>query len=87
VGYPLQYNQYPWRKQVWTVQFTLQLLLSKVLPFLITPPIFMRIQDGSKSYSRILKDAERTTKVLQGLGAAVVAALAWVAARGLLLPA
>ena len=84
VGYPLQYNQYPWRRKVWTLQFTIQLVLSKVLPFLVTPPIFMRIQDGSKSYGKIWEDAQKTTKVLQGLAAVFVAVVGWVAAKAML---
>lgn len=64
VGYPWQYNQAPIRKKLWNVNFLLRLSLSKVLPFLITPPAFFMIQNHQLSYQEILIKAERTTRIL-----------------------
>ncbi len=67
VGYPWQYNQAPVRKKLWNINFLLRLSLSKILPFLITPPAFFMIQNHQLSYSEILNKAERTTRILYGL--------------------
>ncbi len=64
VGYPWQYNQAPIRKKLWNINFLLRLSLSKILPFLITPPAFFLIQNHQLSYSEILKKVERTTRIL-----------------------
>lgn len=64
VGYPWQYNQAPIRKKLWNVNFLLRLSLSKVLPFLITPPAFFMIQNHQLSYQEILTKAEGTTRIL-----------------------
>jgi hypothetical protein len=47
VGYPLQYKQYRLRERLFFVGVTLQLLLSKVLPWLVDQPILMLVQDYS----------------------------------------
>ncbi|MGB6298920.1 MAG: NAD(P)/FAD-dependent oxidoreductase [Rivularia sp. (in: cyanobacteria)] len=67
VGYPWQYNQAPIRKKLWSINFLLRLSLSKVLPFLITPPAFFLIQNHQLSYREILTKADRTTRILYGI--------------------
>ena len=64
VGYPWQYNQAPIRKKLWNINFLLRLSLSKILPFLITPPAFFLIQNHQLSYKEILMLVERTTRIL-----------------------
>ncbi|MEO0840094.1 MAG: NAD(P)/FAD-dependent oxidoreductase [Cyanobacteria bacterium J06643_5] len=64
IGYPWQYNQAPIRKKLWNINFLLRLSLSKILPFLITPPAFFLIQNHQLSYQEILNKAERTTRIL-----------------------
>ncbi|MGB3653343.1 MAG: NAD(P)/FAD-dependent oxidoreductase [Rivularia sp. (in: cyanobacteria)] len=67
VGYPWQYNQAPIRKKLWNLNFLLRLSLSKILPFLISPPAFFMIQNHQLSYSEILNKAERTTRILYAI--------------------
>ncbi|MEO1431102.1 MAG: NAD(P)/FAD-dependent oxidoreductase [Cyanobacteria bacterium J06633_8] len=64
VGYPWQYNQAPLRKKLWSVNFLLRLSLSKILPFVFSPPAFFLVQNHQLSYSQILVKAERTTRTL-----------------------
>jgi hypothetical protein len=75
-GYPLQYNQYPLLRAVWNSRFIAHVLVHKLLPFLISPPLFLMIQDPSRPYSSVLRDTERSKKVLAGLGVLLVAAVA-----------
>lgn len=84
VGYPLQYKQYKLRERLFFVGFTLQLLLSKVLPWLVQPPIFMLVQDPARSYSDIWAGAQRTAAVLRVMAAAAVAGAAVLVGRALL---
>jgi hypothetical protein len=44
IGFPLQYFN-DWRRKVWSFVFLSQLLVSKVLPWLMPPPAFMMVQD------------------------------------------
>ena len=67
VGYPWQYNQAPIRKKLWNINFLLRLSLSKILPFLITPPAFFLIQNHQLSYQEILTKVERTTRVFYAI--------------------
>ena len=64
VGYPWQYNQAPISKKFWTINFLLRLTLSKILPFLFSPPAFFLVQNHQLSYKEILTKVERTTRVL-----------------------
>ena len=63
IGYPWQYNQAPIRKKLWSINFLLRLSLSKLLPFLFSPPAFFLIQNHQLSYKKILMKAERTTRI------------------------
>jgi hypothetical protein len=75
-GYPLQYNQYPLLRAVWNFRFIAHVLVHKLLPFMISPPLFLMIQDPSRRYSSVLQDNERSKKLLAGLGVLLVAAVA-----------
>ncbi|BAY86322.1 hypothetical protein NIES267_58280 [Calothrix parasitica NIES-267] len=63
IGYPWQYNQAPIRKKLWSINFLLRLSLSKILPFLFSPPAFFLVQNHQLSYNEILMKAERTTRI------------------------
>lgn len=67
IGYPWQYNQAPIRKTLWSINFLLRLSLSKILPFLFTPPVFFMIQNHQFSYDEILTKAEQTTRILDAI--------------------
>lgn len=59
------------------------MVVHKVLPFLVSPPLFLMIQDPAQSYSSILKATQRSRNVLYVLAAALAAGVAWLL-RGLL---
>jgi len=63
-AYPYQYNQDPIAKKLWSINFTIRLLLSKILPFLIAPPAFLMIQNEQLSYKQILNKTAKTTVIL-----------------------
>ncbi|MDY6898209.1 MAG: NAD(P)/FAD-dependent oxidoreductase [Cyanobacteriota bacterium] len=67
IGYPWQYNQAPIRKKIWNINFLLRLALSKLLPFLFSPPAFFLVQNHQLSYQEILMKADRTTRILYGI--------------------
>ncbi|WP_414621869.1 FAD-dependent oxidoreductase [Calothrix sp. CCY 0018] len=76
VGYPWQYNQAPIRQKLWNINFLVRLSLSKILPFLITPPAFFLIQNHQLSYQETLTKAERTTRILYAIIAILLLGLA-----------
>jgi hypothetical protein len=78
IGFPLQYNQYPVLRVFWNLRFLAQVLAHKVLPFLVSPPLFLMIQDPQKSYSSVLAATEHSRRVLYVLAAALVAGVAWL---------
>lgn len=55
-----------------------QVLAHKLLPFLVSPPLFLMIQDPQQSYSSVLAATERSRRVLYVLAAALVAGVAWL---------
>ncbi len=73
--YPWQYNQAPFRKRLWNIKFLIWLILSRLLPFLFSPPTFFLIQNPQLRYSEILQKVKRTTRNLYVFGIAI--ALAW----------
>ncbi|KAF8067186.1 Kmo [Scenedesmus sp. PABB004] len=81
VGFPLQYNQFPVRRVLWNLGFLAQVVLHKVLPFLVSPPLFIMVQDPARSYSSVLAATQRSRAAAAALGAAALAALAALAAR------
>jgi kynurenine 3-monooxygenase len=68
VAYPWQYNQDSVGKLLWYVNFFLRLLLSRLLPFIFSPPAFLLIQNHQLSYQQIWIMVERTTKRLYIFG-------------------
>lgn len=68
IGYPWQYNQAPLRSKLWNINFLFRLLLSKLLPFIFSPPAFFLIQNSQLSYKEIWVMVQRTTKYLYVLG-------------------
>jgi hypothetical protein len=78
IGFPLQYNQYPLLRALWNIRFLAQVVAHKVLPFLISPPLFLMIQDPQQSYSSVLAATERSRRILYVLVAALVAGAAWL---------
>lgn len=78
IGFPLQYNQYPLLRALWNIRFLAQVVAHKVLPFLISPPLFLMIQDPQQSYSSVLAATERSRAILYALVAALVAGVGWL---------
>lgn len=81
IGFPLQYNQYPIRRFFWNIGFIAQAIIHKVLPFLISPPLFLMIQDPKMSYSKILAATERSRQLVNVLGVLLAVAVAWLVRR------
>lgn len=67
-AYPYQYNQDPIAKKFWSINFILRLSLSKIIPFLISPPAFFLIQNHQLSYKEILHKVQTTSRYLYLLG-------------------
>ena len=72
ISYPWQYNQNLLQKRLWSLNFFLRFLLSRLFPFLVSPHSFLLIQQHELSYSEILAKSNRTTKVLFILGISTV---------------
>ena len=68
VAFPWQYNQDRLGRWLWNVNFFLRLILSRLLPFIFSPPAFFLIQNHQLSYQEILVKAQRTTQILYVLG-------------------
>ncbi|MEM7726569.1 MAG: NAD(P)/FAD-dependent oxidoreductase [Cyanobacteria bacterium P01_A01_bin.45] len=75
VSYPWQYNQNPFQKRLWSINFFLRFLLSRALPFLFNNHSFLLIQNHELSYSEILTKSNRTTVMLYLLGGLIVLGL------------
>lgn len=68
IAFPWQYNQDPLRRWLWSINFFLRLLLSRLLSPLFSPPAFLLIQNHLLSYQEILVMAQRTTWMLYIFG-------------------
>jgi kynurenine 3-monooxygenase len=68
VAYPWQYNQSTIGKQLWSINFFLRLVLSRILPPVFNPPAFFLIQNYRLSYQEIWSMAQRTTRILYAVG-------------------
>jgi 2-polyprenyl-6-methoxyphenol hydroxylase-like FAD-dependent oxidoreductase len=75
ISYPWQYNQAPFQKRLWSLNFFLRFVLSRIFPFLFNPHSFLLIQNHELSYSKILELSNRTTQVLFILGGLVILTL------------
>jgi kynurenine 3-monooxygenase len=67
-AFPWQYNQDPLRASLWSVNFFLRLVLSRLLPYIFSPPAFFLIQNHQLSYHQIWVAVQRTTRILYLLG-------------------
>ena len=67
-AFPWQYNQAPLRTKLWSINFFVRLILSRLLPFIFSPPAFFLIQNYKLNYSEILSMSQKTTKNLYLLG-------------------
>jgi len=72
ISYPWQYNQDPFQKRLWSLNFFLRFVLSRIFPFLFNPHSFLLIQNHELSYSEILELSNKTTQVLFILGGLVI---------------
>lgn len=75
ISYPWQYNQDPLQKRLWTLNFFLRFILSRVFPFLFNPHSILLIQNHELSYSEILAKSNRTTQIISILGVLVILTL------------
>mmetsp|Transcript_38554 Transcript_38554/g.91396 ORF Transcript_38554/g.91396 Transcript_38554/m.91396 type:complete len:516 (-) Transcript_38554:37-1584(-) len=76
IGYPWQYNQSKtFRKTLWGINVALRIVLSRLAPAVFSPPVVSAVSNPSLRYSEVLAAANRTTAVLCGLAAALLAAL------------
>ena len=75
ISYPWQYNQNPFQKRLWSINFFVRFLLSRLFPFLFNPHSFLLIQNHELSYSEILAKSNRTTQVLSILGCLIILSL------------
>jgi len=72
ISYPWQYNQAPFRKRLWSLNFFLRLLLHRLFPFIFNTHSFLLIQNPELSYSEILAKSNRTTLRLFILGGLII---------------
>ncbi len=67
-AFPWQYNQAPLRTRLWNVNFFLRLILSRLLPYIFSPPALFLIQKHLLSYQEILVMVQRSSRNLYLLG-------------------
>jgi kynurenine 3-monooxygenase len=61
-GFPYQYNQAPRRTKLAFANFALRLSLTKIFPFLFSPPAFQMLNNIKLTYKDVLTKANRTTR-------------------------
>ncbi len=66
-GFPWQYNQDLLRRKLWNINFFIRLILSRILPFIFSPPSFIMVQNHQLRYQEIWKRSQQTTLRLWGL--------------------
>ncbi|MGD1701115.1 FAD-dependent oxidoreductase [Dapis sp. BLCC M229] len=71
-AFPWQYNQDILGKRLWSINFFIRLLLSRILPFIFAPPAFIMIQNHKLSYREIWSMAQRTTIYIYALGMVLI---------------
>ncbi|AFY33088.1 NAD(P)/FAD-dependent oxidoreductase [Calothrix sp. PCC 7507] len=72
IAFPWQYNQDPFRQQLWSINFFLRLKLSQFLPYLFSPQAFFLIQNHRLSYKEILDRVNLTTRNLYVVSLGVI---------------
>ncbi|MDJ0554389.1 MAG: NAD(P)/FAD-dependent oxidoreductase [Microcoleaceae cyanobacterium MO_207.B10] len=63
-AFPWPYNQDIPRKRLALINFFVRFLLSRILPFIFSPPAVMMIQNHQLSYREIWSMAEKTTQII-----------------------
>lgn len=66
-AFPWQYNQDRLGKFLWSINFFLRLILSRI-PYIFQPPSFFLIQNHKLAYREIVSMAQRTTQTLYAIG-------------------
>ena len=85
-GFPYQYSQGPaWKKSLSMANFAVRLALSKVLPFMFSPPAFFLVQNPKLSYTEVMSRANNTTRRLAFLAVFVAGVVALNVADSLLI--
>ena len=85
-GFPHQYSQGPaWKKNLSLANFALRLAMSKLVPFMFSPPAFFLVQNPNLSYIEVMNRANDTTRRLAFLAASGVGILALNVANSLLI--
>ncbi|MGC9527381.1 MAG: FAD-dependent oxidoreductase [Limnospira sp.] len=64
IGFPWQYNQNQFRKNLWRVNVILIVLLNRLLPQIFDPPAILMISNYNLSYDEIWRKAQKTTAIL-----------------------
>ncbi|KAK3255626.1 hypothetical protein CYMTET_35204 [Cymbomonas tetramitiformis] len=77
ISYPWQYNQNVLQNKLWTANFLMRLVLNKLLPVAFAPHTFFGIQFSEISYSTVLQQANRTTRLLLATGGVLLAFWGW----------
>ncbi|KXZ50097.1 hypothetical protein GPECTOR_18g73 [Gonium pectorale] len=80
-SYPYQYNQAPLRRALWTANFLIRSVLSRLLPNLFSGHSFILVQQPGLSYAEILELAHATTRRLWALAGVVATAVIALALR------
>jgi kynurenine 3-monooxygenase len=83
ISFPWQYGQDPFRTKLWSIKFFFKLVLSRFLPFLLSPPAFFLVQNYQLPYQEILSRVERTNKILSALGLILLCGLLVIGDRWL----
>ena len=75
IGFPQQYNQIPVRKSIKLLGVGLRLALSKVLPWLFSPPVFLMCQDARLDFSHVWEKQKKTARIMNGLSLVIIGAV------------
>ncbi|PNH05348.1 hypothetical protein TSOC_008421 [Tetrabaena socialis] len=87
LGAFLQYNQDPLRRALWTVNFALRAVLSRIAPFAFSPQSFLLVQQAGLSYTQIVERSHATTARIWALAAALAAGAIALAFRAAVMAA
>lgn len=71
-AFPWQYNQDRLGRWLWNINFFLRFLLSRLLPYIFSPPAFFMIQNHQLSYQEIWLRVQRTNQRLYLLGLIII---------------
>ena len=74
-AFPWQYNQSSIGKFIWSINFFIRFALSKILPFIFSPPAFIMIQNHNLSYEEIWQKAQNTSRNLYIFGLMIILGL------------